>query len=370
VIDRIEGTAATLTPGHTYTVTGHYTLSSCDEAVLHVYATNGETQSKQGPAVKRGSGRFTRTFKFVEDGYPHLSYYPAGGGSGFGGIYFKNPDGPTLGGRPERDKALRRPRQTDASARTNVAVKDMKVLPYEGGLFQVVASILNTSDVPVGPFRVYFYVNDPGKQHPKNHGAGPIEPGKEWNEGTMPFLLNEGFNTIEVALDSKYEIQELSETDNSFMLLVNVKNGQIIQVVRGQIQGDKTPPGDTRANAGPKTNINVKNLMAHPREGGLFQIGASIFNTSETPVGQFSVYFYVNDPDKLHPMRHAAGPIQPRGRWNEGTRPLALREGYNTLEIVIDSDNKIGELNEADNEMMIRAEVKDGQVSGVIVLTR
>ncbi|NQV35265.1 MAG: hypothetical protein HQ515_21405, partial [Phycisphaeraceae bacterium] len=87
VIDRIEGTAATLTLGNTYTVTGRYTLSSRDQAMLHVYATNGETQSKQGPVVKRGSGRFTRTFKFIEDGYPHLSYYPAGGGSGFGGVY-------------------------------------------------------------------------------------------------------------------------------------------------------------------------------------------------------------------------------------------------------------------------------------------
>ena len=234
VIDRIEGTAATLTPGNTYTVTGHYTLSSCDQAMLHVYATNGETQSKQGPAVKRGSGPFTRIFKFIGDGYPHLSYYPVGGGSGFGGVYFKNPDGPTLGGRPERNKASQRPRPTDAAARANVAVKDMKVRPYEGGLFQVVASMLNTSDVPVGRFSVYFYVNDPGKEHPKNHGAGPIEPGKQWNEGTMPFLLNEGFNTIEVALDSKNEIRELSETDNQLLILVKIHNGQVEKVIKAQ----------------------------------------------------------------------------------------------------------------------------------------
>lgn len=228
-IDRIEGTASTLMPGHTYSITGHYTLSSCDQAQLHVYATNGETQSKQGPVVKRGSGRFTRTFKFIEDGYPHLSYYPTGGGSGFGGVYFRNPDGPILHGQLTAD--VPSPTQAYANSKegkTNISFTDLKIHPYpEGGLFQAVASIRNTSDISAGQFRVYFYVNDPEKKRPKNHGAGPIQPGKTWNEGTMPFSLKEGVNTLEVVIDSKNEIQELDETDNQRMIQVTVKEGRV-----------------------------------------------------------------------------------------------------------------------------------------------
>lgn len=245
VIDRIEGTASTLKPGNTYTVTGYYTLSSREKAMLHVYATNGETQSKQGPAVEKGTGRFTRTFKFIEEGYPHLSFYPAGGGSGFGGIYFRSPEGAQLGARPERPEPYNtrpRPRRTRESREpeTNVAVTGMKMRPYEGGLFQITASIVNTSERPVGKFRVYFYVNDPEKKRPKNHGAGPIAPGKQWNESTMPFSLKEGVNTLEVNIDSRSEVTESDETDNCSKLLVTVEDGQIVKVVPASNSGTRT----------------------------------------------------------------------------------------------------------------------------------
>ena len=59
-----------------------------DEAVLHVYATNGEVQNSQGPLIKRGEGQFTRTFTLLKEGELHLSFYPAKGGDGFGGVYF------------------------------------------------------------------------------------------------------------------------------------------------------------------------------------------------------------------------------------------------------------------------------------------
>ncbi len=74
--------------GRTYTIKGKYKLSSRDQAMLHIYATNGQTHSGQGPIVKRGTGEFTRTFTFQKDGWLHLSFYPADGGSSFGNLYF------------------------------------------------------------------------------------------------------------------------------------------------------------------------------------------------------------------------------------------------------------------------------------------
>jgi len=187
----------------------------------------------------------------------------------------------------------------------------------------------------------------------------------------MPFSLKEGLNTLEVHIDSKNEIKEGDETDNHRTVLVTVKEGQITKITRADLrQQNKRQAGPMLASTKPKTNIAVKNLMAYPNEEGLFQIGASIFNTSDVPVGQFSLYFYVNDPDKKHPKHHMAGPIQPGGRWNEGTRPVALREGLNTLEVVIDSKHDIAELNETDNELMIQVEIKEGQVVELLVMTR
>ena len=75
-------------PGQTYIVSGRYTLKSHDDAMLHVYATNGEVQSSQGPSIKRGEGRFARTFTLLKDGDLHLSFYPTNGGESFGVAYF------------------------------------------------------------------------------------------------------------------------------------------------------------------------------------------------------------------------------------------------------------------------------------------
>ncbi len=74
--------------GQTYTIKGKYKLSSADSARLHIYATNGEIDSEQGPLVKRGTGDFTRIFTYKKAGWLHLSFYPADGGGSFGSLYF------------------------------------------------------------------------------------------------------------------------------------------------------------------------------------------------------------------------------------------------------------------------------------------
>ncbi len=89
-ITEIVGTAKKLRPGERYTVRGNYKLSSCDEAMLHLYATNGETRCEQNSNVTRGQGQFERTVDYLKEGGLHLSFYPAEGGSSFGGVYFTN----------------------------------------------------------------------------------------------------------------------------------------------------------------------------------------------------------------------------------------------------------------------------------------
>ncbi|MGD0551089.1 MAG: M56 family metallopeptidase [Sedimentisphaerales bacterium] len=87
-ITDLYGSAGVIKPGETYIVSGRYKLGSRDDAMLHVYATNGETSSSQGPIIKRGEGRFTRTFTLLKEGDLHLSFYPANNGESFGGVYF------------------------------------------------------------------------------------------------------------------------------------------------------------------------------------------------------------------------------------------------------------------------------------------
>jgi hypothetical protein len=93
-ITKLMGTSPKIMTGEKYTIRGKYRLVSHDTAKLHIYATNGETSSNQGPEVKSGEGEFIRTFTLIKEGsknlsYLHLSFYPADGGSSFGNTYFK-----------------------------------------------------------------------------------------------------------------------------------------------------------------------------------------------------------------------------------------------------------------------------------------
>lgn len=93
-ITRIMGSTDTFKTGGTYRVCGSYTLASEDEATLafFVTATNGNGRSQilpeQHMRVQRGSGTFEVINQLNTGIWPHLSFYPIGNGSGFGGIYF------------------------------------------------------------------------------------------------------------------------------------------------------------------------------------------------------------------------------------------------------------------------------------------
>src|SRR3990172_7570692 len=95
----VRGTAKTFKPGNIYWIKGTYTLRSHDRAMLAAYVTakdaahgTSPTLSVQSTNVDRGEGTFTLFLPMTYRGWPHVSFYPADGGEGFGGIYFGTGD--------------------------------------------------------------------------------------------------------------------------------------------------------------------------------------------------------------------------------------------------------------------------------------
>jgi hypothetical protein len=99
VIEEVRGTSEVISTGQTYCVTGTYNLASRDEAKLecHVTATSGSGISQILPGqtmrVTKGSGSFRLIKRVNEQGYLHVSFYPALSGNGFGGVYFGQGEG-------------------------------------------------------------------------------------------------------------------------------------------------------------------------------------------------------------------------------------------------------------------------------------
>ena len=92
-ITELYGTTDKLKPGHNYLVKGRYNLASSETASLRLYATNGETACDHWGRLNKGNGEFTRIFQYQQDGWLHLSFYPARGGSSFGNLYFNHKGG-------------------------------------------------------------------------------------------------------------------------------------------------------------------------------------------------------------------------------------------------------------------------------------
>jgi hypothetical protein len=89
IVTELRGTSPRIEEGESYWVQGTYSLSSRERARLSIYATNGEVQSHQGTVLRKGTGTFGYRYVLKKSGMLHMSYYPANGGDGFGGIYFR-----------------------------------------------------------------------------------------------------------------------------------------------------------------------------------------------------------------------------------------------------------------------------------------
>jgi beta-lactamase regulating signal transducer with metallopeptidase domain len=95
----VRGTAETFAPGNIYWIKGSYKLHSHNKAMLAAYTTamdaehaSGSTLKVQSSVVDRGEGEFTLFLPMSCRGWPHVSFYPAEGGEGFGGNYFGTGD--------------------------------------------------------------------------------------------------------------------------------------------------------------------------------------------------------------------------------------------------------------------------------------
>jgi hypothetical protein len=98
-IVEVRGTADTFTPGNIYWIKGTYTLASHDRAMLAAFTTAMDAENGKGgylkvqtADVKEGNGTFTLFLPMSCRGWPHVSFYPAGGGGDFGGSYFGTGD--------------------------------------------------------------------------------------------------------------------------------------------------------------------------------------------------------------------------------------------------------------------------------------
>ncbi|MGA3067612.1 MAG: hypothetical protein ABSF29_12280 [Tepidisphaeraceae bacterium] len=96
VIQEIRGTAATFLPGNQYEITGIYSLTSQNQAMLAAFVTaapythggSADVSSGQVKMISGGTGEFTIIFPMTYAGSPHVSLYPASGGHSFGIAYF------------------------------------------------------------------------------------------------------------------------------------------------------------------------------------------------------------------------------------------------------------------------------------------
>ena len=90
-ITSIQGTANSIAPGNSYTIKGTYKLASHSQAMLAIYTgAFNPGENDNGPYgnnhvdVPAGAGTFSLEMTMRIEGYPHVSFYPSGGGSSFG----------------------------------------------------------------------------------------------------------------------------------------------------------------------------------------------------------------------------------------------------------------------------------------------
>jgi hypothetical protein len=98
VIDHVFATSPQLAIGTKVTVRGRYQLASAPKASLGLHLTHrapadaaNASAKSQVQQVEHASGAFELSCEITYQGDPHISFYPAGGGASFGGVYFSIP---------------------------------------------------------------------------------------------------------------------------------------------------------------------------------------------------------------------------------------------------------------------------------------
>ncbi|HBG25696.1 MAG: hypothetical protein A2Y10_20545 [Planctomycetes bacterium GWF2_41_51] len=362
-ITEITGGTGKFEVGQTYTIKGKYRLASHNEAMLHVYATNGAIESQQGPVVKRGSGEFARTFTYKKEGSLHLSFYPANGGSSFGGIYFvekgtqeKVPDISTI---TSTVRVNSKSNDNDSKENSQEIPQDVnenvnKILSLAG---QIASKSIQLQRLKVQ------------KAH-----ADEIEKTEKEIES-----LKEEVRQLGGQLEGNMELasRQLAERILTKLQEFTEKYGlplseEIIEQFKEAIE-TALEAIDVNSLTEDAENIDVyvENFEIKPYQaGGLYTLTAKIGNKGTATAPEFRMNFYRGDPKenlnlfgKPQTGSHGAGPIKPGEFWNESSMPFGLDEGSNILFVVLDINNEIAEANENNNQAMLGIKVENGKIA-------
>ncbi|MBN2512178.1 MAG: hypothetical protein JXB18_04510, partial [Sedimentisphaerales bacterium] len=151
---------------------------------------------------------------------------------------------------------------------------DLQIDSQRGVCFPVV-TITNEGKAALPKMKLRFYRGSPdqnrdevGNEHRGWHEAGPIEPGKTWNERTDGFHLDDGVYEFAVVLDYDHAIAETDETNNAMSLQVKVVNGQVVEKlaassIRKQLLTEARVPSSQLPNGIIETVLLPEYLESH-----------------------------------------------------------------------------------------------------------
>ncbi|MHC4241422.1 MAG: M56 family metallopeptidase [Planctomycetota bacterium] len=129
-------------------------------------------------------------------------------------------------------------------------------LDEKRGVCNLVVSIQNECGLTIPKFKLNFYrgdisdnLNEVGNVHTGWHEAGPLEPGKRWNERTRDFHLPDGQYDFNVFLDYENRIAEIDENNNRALLKVKIENGRVAKALVTCPASPKDLKTDARAEA-------------------------------------------------------------------------------------------------------------------------
>ncbi|MCP4261583.1 MAG: M48 family metalloprotease [Planctomycetes bacterium] len=280
------------------------------------------------------------------------------------------------------------PKFQTESTKIDIAIddKNLTVTKQPDDRFRAGVSIHNYGNTATPQFKVIFYAGDPSKKgrkvYPGHHNAGPIMPRGTWNEGTLPFTLNEGETAIFVVVDPDNKVEESDETNNKASVAIQGRQPKksvetsILKKQTAQTEAEMT------ANEGEKAVRKVSGIDIKPADfhilldekRGTCVLVVSIQNKSSLTIPKFRLNFYRGDPsenlDEVGNVRrgsHGAGPIEPGKKWNEGTRAFYLPDGQYDFNVFLDFDNRISEIDENNNQALLQVKIENGRITDKLV---
>jgi beta-lactamase regulating signal transducer with metallopeptidase domain len=274
------------------------------------------------------------------------------------------------------------PKYKSASTKVDMAIEDggLTVTRQPDGVFGAVIRIYNKGSLPSPQFGVNFYAGDPDKggRLLAQHAAGPIMPGGDWGEYNPHLELRSGEATIFVVIDPDNRVDESDETNNKASKVIPERQQK--QSIEIDTSNKRTTQTEAKMTAKEREKVERKVsevditpadfdiLLDKKRE--ICALVVSIHNKSSLTIPRFKLRFYKGDPsDNLdeagneHEGWHGAGPIEPSKKWVEGTRDFHLPDGQYEFSVFLDCDNNISEIDEDNNQAVLKVRIENGQIA-------